>query len=1827
MNNTSWYLTLLLVLCNNSFGMDQQTDATVQHRDAFYRVLPQLTTNVQRPFPKYGMHSGTSYLDALHEVKFKSAFLGEDVNGALEELAKPVALLRQDIKDGKVITRKSLYRDARSLYALGALAMEDGNKEEAIEFFKATERAVLYKPHEVPYEHAASFARFMLEGQHCLAYDQLQALQKLVSYYPSFKDLAHLERTMLVDVHYMPLLEQLAQEGSVDAQYRLLQEACKRAVLEKTLDSQSAQFERCQKYFTALDVHPEFRPLVEAVSVYMQGVEACKRTYDQETITNLLGLLTQSSQDNSLVQVKQLAHAVLERIGQNGALRARAYLVAQDLKNSDKRERTKGLQAIVAILHEQRASETDAVKHAFAEFGIQDLVAGMVKNNNTLACCIWAHLTSIELLRRMTSFLLAPDAKMAFEDLKKCAQTGNTQTCIEKELMQAISSFADIIDSYHQGNLALVIKKCGELLVANRQESYVERLIGERAKDLLEHLARDGQLDACIWNVQERIKKDGDALTAETAAYCCEIATRFLEASADVFTQKDKCQCISDALTKLSTQQNDPKAKYLLSRLLFRLAYTGQEQQNIPVAQRDLLEQSFKNAMLAFKGGIKEAEPFCKALVLYRGILSFIDQKKYTEAVDKFIELESLSLPVQERDLLIRFVEYGMGLATGAGDIRAINWGARLFLSSSSSIQGYQRALHLTTTLCIECLKFDYDTEPIATWERILSVFKEPTTLTRIFSLNGADYSLRAQTQLAFIKCMIHMVHVLTPCKLLSDQTDTQEAHLQTAVQYAQQAYDLSCAHKELADLQRLCKATLSSAYFYLSRYLLYEDREEESEAALEKGAQLDHPNCMRAIVLNAVDVPRKLKPMSKQEFEAHMKRLLRAYNMGDSYAGVILAQHYFDGSERTFACGYSLGQDRKTAYYLAQKLKEFKETKRILAQEELDKASNDRAHEEMHVRNAVTLLQEAVSAGCEESCAQLARLIDSPLCSSAQVEEIYEFIKQKAKVKLPSALRALGTLHARYPESTAQAIECFKEAIELSDGKHGVYELLEIFCKTPEVHLCGNNLFFAADLCLLLVHDITHLENIESHGLPFVLQVLPLLDLVDADADYKTEAATHYDELVVALRTLGIVASTEVVKKEEETEEMKKWRVLNGGEFQNEQGACVTFRTLVKEPTLATEEFLKNLCLIDVVFEDMASEKAQAICKDALLMRTLDAAAAQGSAQAQFLLSKMLSYEAEHDKALQADRESKRRHLQQALKCSGEAATSEPEQARHVAQFERNFESLFLFDQTIYIPYVQGNREALAVVFHELQPTLEHTNAGTIPGINSDKLRSLALQSVRILAFNGCVPALDNFVEKNLLSKNKKEMNDALEAIIRCMSFHELTLSDLQASGFYDVITKHIEYIKRLADTTNNGRAACIMMLWCSAHYGGADASNEDLAAVMSYGDKAKDSGYSTGIYHWWKDRLYCNAQMSDQMFSAALKALEGIAEQEAAAGELLLRLYGGSTLPCGKEVIPDRKRSKKLALSLKDRSTCALKRLVSFAREDGDFKKAIAYKFELIQRTHNASDDLYLELSQLCAGGYMYPDDLILFLEHKAKNGHIAAMQALGGLKAVQKKYDEAIKLFDRVIADGGRLSALAHLEMAFVHISKDSNVLKALEHIERGIEATVAKQFSKDIAIGTVQTFGMRLIKFMLDCLLTQKLEQREQANKVFEQLIDCMKQHNFYQSHSVEWRLMIATMHCINGSDYPLLLQHYEPLFLLLTNVKNMKSYCGFIGNAISLVVSRLHEDAQACKTTNPQRSHDIIKAVSKITHSLQKANIQYYMVVPEATFQKSITGAK
>ena len=1812
---------LLFNIIATSFAMELQKRPVANRWREMAKALPALTmydglpiTQSQYCVMSFVNRSKIAYLKALHSAH------PVDV---LEQVAMPLNSAYDDLINGTWKKHNGEQTFALARLARGVLLQGQGNAHAAEYEFKEVERSAHNDPYEEPIMHAAACCRLLLNNQHDYALDELFELQKFLKTYPCWQQFTSHLRTMFIDAHHMPAIEKLALSGDVDAQFHILQDACAQAVTKKDVGAQCSQIKILVPYFESLLQHPKHTALAQAVTQYTAAVCAYERKQFSQASELLIELLDRSHDEVPLTHVNQLTHSLLEAVALQGDVRARCYVISHELQSTERKVRRSGIEHAEVIMQElMRGGKTSQIA-CFDDVATQ--LENLAWNNNSTACVLLAQWKCYQALGSEVSGNNVVKANELHQAVKRFAQRGLDGTHQQPQLLKNIITYADGVIALCDGNLEAAGQLFITLVGATELQHELDGKLRHRVGQLLRVLKEQGEWRARCWVNNVACVGDGKTISEQNAQSCVLLATEMLDgAPKELIEGAQGAQLYAHVRTLVHA--GNKEASYPAGRFLFRIVHFQREQTGLDCQNVHLLMPAFRDACTASLAGVPGAKSFQDALTFYIKTMQNTQEGKHDLAVESALKLSGVDLPEPEKSLCLAFVRHQLTTSVSLKNNSACAWliSDLLARGNAEEIAG---VLTFCETIFTEFAESDFEKTSAETWQSKLQPYKMHNLVAKLKEVHVAGKEPQLQAQVAGILSLCHLVQASVPYQFIEDNEQVdKEVLLRKALVYAKEAYALSCTDDN-KDILGLCCLGLAS--FYVKNDRLIEEKE-----MLEEGVKLKHPHCMFIYALGELSTVPLDARVERFEFDAHIAMLHQAHALGSLHAGEVLAEHYFDGPGHPFECGYALDTDMEKAYNIANGIVKkpgvsCAQAARIVGYLDFCRAQRESKKIDARdlVTNSIQLLVHSVQLGCEQAYAHLVEICKSRFCNPAEMRFIITFIEKKAVDRVPVALCAMGSILVENPQHRVKAIEYFNEAARLSGGTFGHYELIELYVSDPQRYMQGADLFMVADHCVALLNAHIDIRSFGSKAVEYFGKVLLFLQEFKGDQEHTQKAERHYATLVEGFRRMGIEVSKVMMPEAEISPAVAvtEMKVVSAVPMQEESA----------KPVALNETFLQRLTDIDHAFEDMSSEGAQRIMQDTASCDALKAASQEDHALSCYLLSKYRLYKAEHDSLILETFDTRKACYQQAVDVARRALQAEPENKRYARQFTQACTRVCAFYLNC-VTVVGCDQELLTETMKFLEPLV---TTQEIPGIAPTDIKKIvrgASKCVHALACQGCVPALRLYVETYLQSQSAEQQNAALEALYRCaFEYDELRGESLRATGIVDVLATHHEYIKQLADTQNNGHAA-VALIYCLGFQQKVKidqpdmvteaALQETLRAVHFYSGKAKNSGCPAGVYLWYKNMLFGSQQISQDEFRQALKALEKLANTEEIAAELLIELcVAPVALPCGHQTTADKTRAKKLATRLKDRSVVALRVLTRLAQEDKEFTKAILYKLEIVERTKKLPPQALLELGQNCAVVKVYPREVLQYLESKKVEGNVEAIQALGGIAGRQKQFERAVALLTQAIELGSPFEAAAHFELAYVYVDADwslRNVAKAVEHVEIAIHQMAAQGADVAFAADDMQPFAMLLIKLMLKSLMTQDLVLRQEAGKALEKVVDLMQVHRYYNQDSVEYSLILAMMQFMIGSDYWILRRYLVNALALLKESKSRTVDLEYIGNVVSIILSRLQADALAQeKEGNDKRVAQLTGNIQDLIALVKKDKITYYMVLPVAAVGK------
>ncbi len=1662
MNKTTW-LTLFLFVCacNIAFAMDKKVVSKRWQEMAM--VLPDLVGYDGLPITQ-SQYSGMSFVND-HKIKYFYALQPESPHPLdfLEKVAMPMSVDHDDLIGGVWKKRNGVQKFRLACLARGVLLQSQGDSSRAEQAFKEAESSVHSDfSYEKAIGHAATCCRLLLNNQHDYALDELFELQKFLKTYPCWKQFASHLRTMFIDAHHLPAIEKLALSGDVDAQFHLVQAACAQAVAQEDVAAQCSQFKLLVPYFESLIQRPEHNALAKSLIQYTAAAGSYERKQYPQATQLLIELLKHSHDEVPLTHVNQLAHSLLEAVALQGDVRARCYTIPQQLQSTQQKVRRAGIERAGVLMQELiRAGEKYQIA-CFDECGIVTQLEEMARKENGTACVLLAQWKCYQALADMVTSENAELTKARHHVVKLYAQLGLDRTKQQLELLKALVRYADGVIAFCDGNLEVAAQQFIAAADTGTIENELDGKIRNKASQFLVELKDKGEWRARCRDVLQRVSQD--AKNKQTQEQCCTLASDFLErAPKELYTQECGDQLVK-ALNAVVTAGNDD-ARYRMGHLRFRLIHDKHEETGLDDASISKLDEVFKLVGAASKAGVKEATPFVRAVMLYRGAHGLLKKELYDNAVEQLLGL--LDVPLSERDkaLCKAFAEHQLVTLAQAGNSCAGGWHIATLLETGDQ-EEMVKGLSVCARVFPRFLELDTPNFTIANWQKALESFKKFAVVEKLEKILHDDKYIELHGEVAYILSSCYVLQTLIPYVFM----EAGEGHraltlLTSAVALAKRAHER--ADRKTADIYR---KQWGMACYRLGYHYLENHNMPDAMTALCEGSRLQHPGCMRAAsVLALMQPPVDGQRMDKRMFKAHIATIERAYNMGDKEAGAILAEHYYDGQANPFACGHFLEQDIKKSLTLAHKIGGiYPQTACILGHFEYRRLTNNQKNtgQKLNLSVPVKLLMDAAAGNQQRAYVHLQEIYLSRWCTQEAAQGIVQFLELKSDEHVPEALCALGSILINDMRHVDTAIRRFEEAAYWSNDMLGHFDLASIYAMF-EQNNGKREIFKAADHCIAMIEAGARRGSAHVTEGKLTAFILELLLKFEGTAEEKQRAKELCKVIQERLASVGVFA---VVSDQAVPQVVQQVSRANDQENVHEV------------------KFLTD------VMGAIGSAACQEIVGDPAAIERVRVNAAEGNAFAQHVMSQVSMHFGKTGIDARGTSIDRKTAFMAAVNYAMQALLGDKTNTKYREQFEYAYYQLIHYLRTSVIPDVVSAQVSLVEVLEIVNQGLEVVSSHPeLCPQSAQKINQEALACIRALACRGCVPALEMYLKTHLY-ENEAAQDYALEIIGECCSVVSGQGSAMwEESGIASVLKEHIDHIVKLVESKKNGLGALALSLWYAAefermpfdHDKARSQTQAAVDCVWTYCVKAKEWGCTEAIPVWSMMRLSRPEKMSDEECEQALAALETVVHTNVSAAEFIIKLYReGGQLPCGYTVAIDYAHAKRIAEQVKHESRQALFTLAVIAKEQHEHEQFLDYALALYQDGAYALSDLINN----CMEYAVFPQALADHLEVEYKAGNMEALRALLTMRSHRKEFEKSIALLEESVVRG---STAEYLELALLYLDPEfsgCNVQKALGYLKLRIEALKKEQcVVQDIetcvdrfAAGVLVTVGIAAVR---------------------------------------------------------------------------------------------------------------------------------------------------
>ncbi|MGE0010563.1 MAG: hypothetical protein AB7F19_01200 [Candidatus Babeliales bacterium] len=1560
-------------------------------------LLPQLTTVIQRPIPCYGMHSGTSVHDALFECKFQAALQSDDPIIALEKAAEPLASQRTELIAGSLVTKKGTQYFPLIDFARGIKLLE---ASQVFEAENALRQAVLtcneYRSHEEPIFYASQCTRYWSQEQYQQAFSNLLLLQNKALLYPCWQPVAHLLCTALAADGHLPAIKQLADAGDVEAQQAMVNALFEQA-LEKKIKKQLAAIRPLAAYCASLVQDPTHSDLGKALTCYMAAIGAYEEQNLDLASACLIELLASSSNVPVILHVQQLGRQLLDKLATIGDLRATCFGVQQQLSSKNKTRKAQAVVQAEALVRTCMQQNDRCMEQQLKEFGLLDSLVRMAEQNQPTVCTFWAEWACKNAL---SDEALVDDTQQreAYKRILRYAKSGLMVESEFKNTLQIIQSFAQaVFDFYAQKpTAARQLIDIVNLVFGGDQLTCAMR---DRAEQLLERLVEQKQVDACCVKVQ-RMHTEQEVLSEETIAYGIQIGELYL-AQRTPSAADDTCLRIRTALDDIARRSNNAQAKYLLSRLLFRLYHEGCEQTGLAVENRSLLDDVVKLAGEVIKSNQdpnaaqqgsekKQVQEFTRAVMLYRGILALLEQadapKKADVIVKQLLDLLTVQLPSAERKLVQAFAKYQMMHYVQANHQIAGPWYIADLLCSDDK-QKVDHAVHICTELFEAFLGVDYS--QIRDFKTSFEPFRQFSIVAKIEkTLENSKYK-GLHNPIAYLLAHCYVVQALVPCRFIDDNQSTETQLLEKATAYCKKAFQDGVPAPRAVRAWKL----LDKINYVRSQAYLRNGQIEKAKSLLAESAGLEYPTCMRACAMLALEQPREAAVcLDKQTFDAHVLMLERAYELGDKQAGAILAEHYYDGRLTRFACGNHIEKDLKRALELAVALGDvYPQTARILGFLEFYKVVQNPKNKGRRVdlSRAVTLLMQSARDGQKHAYRHLEEIVLSEWITQEVAQIANDFIVEKAAEHIPEALCALAGIFLadRDQRRIEYAIQSYEDAIRYSDGRLGHMELANLYCR--------RNACKAAQHCLAMIELGARDGGAPMEQSQVIGNVLGALLGYQGAQDDKAVADTLREEIITKLARLGIEITTSV------------------------QAAA------------------ESPAALEATALSMTVDIAQAMETDPNAFSRMQDFA-ESNPYAQHTLSLFYLKKAKNGSAQPEAQQQRCDDFLQAIHYASRALTADVKNENYKNQLIASYYELYHYYRTVLIPQVAFDQESLNGGLGVINKTLEVLLVCNLPEQEIMSIKQEAAHCIRNLASCGCVQAMKLVLATQFKDVVPEVQQESVQVVFRgCHALSQMREEEWESSGVEACLDSHIEDINKIA-TTGNGHASFIVACWMEHKAKKLDKNNNQRYSLV-YLEQSVRQGCIEAQPILHMTYLLRDSTLSAKQCAELIAQLEcyvrnhGLTDSPSyGVIHFVIKMYrDGMVLPCRFRVSKDMARAKELALRWKNNSGAALMTLATLAQEENDLDAFFDYAFRLYQIGLFTLDDML----KFCVEYKRFPKKLEEYAQVESKKGKVTMLRALCGVWVARQEYEKAIAWCTDLLADG---FAQASMELVEIYLN---------------------------------------------------------------------------------------------------------------------------------------------------------------------------------------------
>lgn len=1732
----------LFFVCNFCalYGMDAQKNITSKRWQEMANELGQLTTLFAQPVPKYGMHSATSVNDARKEVQYQLALRSEDPIAALQAVGEPASI---DLSGLGNTRRQGMQQFKLAHYARGIKLLEAyGHTAQAERALQDAQGVNTYLSHEEPVRHAASFARLLLEKRYDDAFAHLILLDRLVPAYPCWKPVVAIERAMLADVQHMPTLLHLASQGDSASQQYLLTDVCQRA-LELPIEKQSELFKPLIPHFEYWAQNPAQPQHLELFLQYGGALAAYEEKQYTQAFDIVIDVCKTTKDNATLAPINKLGKKLCEALAKAGDVGAQAYGAVEQLTSKNKKVKAQGVQLAQKLVRDCMKGKV----HSEARLLKAGLFAQLeILSQQPAVCPLYAEWLCYQTVAGAQE-LDIQTAIARFKEIQRCAKNGLPVANSNKELLEQMVTFAQAVLAFYTNNANAALALTDFVHLCTLKHHLIKPMHAY-AQKLFEQLVAQEQFDACVIKAQMLLHAQKGALSAEALLSCRTLLQKYAMQTTTLHHETELR--LGLVFADVAARGDDAHIKYEFSRALFRLRHTRLEQTGLAPENIELFTDLLKYVFAAQQAQVPGAAPFFRALVLYRGALGLLAQSKDQEVPEKLCELLALDLPEPEKQLCVSFARYQLEELAHAGNLMAGAWHIQDLLATGETKQ-IEKALSVCDTVFRGLLDID---STCPNWQGALEPFKKYAVVQTLEAL-GSDPQLELAGSIAYTLSLAYLLQSSTPYVFIGDTELPMQTALEKALFYAQQAY-VAMPEKE----KESAREQLGCVYYALGQNYLKNNEFEAGTEWLAKGSYLPHGPCMRACAMLVLEQPPiEGTKITKKMFDIQIGMIKRAYELGDTAAGAILADHLFDGVAHPFACGHSLEQDIKQACHLIQEVgNEYPQCARITGYlSYAESIRNAKKGKCVDLSSAAALLMQAAE---NNQVRAYAHLKDMCLCAHVTQQlsqHIISFLEKKAKTeKVPEALCAIGHLFTRDREMRHMdlAIQRFEEAIKLSDGRLGHAELADLYLRLD----CDGKpqIFKAADHCIGMIEAGRRCGGALIAQAKIAAEILEALRTYEGTVQETELAKAKQDAIVHALDAVGV--KVEIGDQKEATQ--------NTQSMMQKSAAAPAVQDV---PALLRLDDIRGADSesAHVCMKEIGAALSSGI--DAASYERLRALAAQDNSFAKYVLSKIYIQWVKIGKDVSGKEVEKAVVLQDAVAYAVEALKLDPTNGEYVTQCGAAYYALFHYYHTELIPFLEAHQEVLQPVLGMVDQELEACKGMQLASAEMKKIEKEASCCLRALASRGCLHALELYLKTYLYAKDKASQKLALDIILRAsMALSGQGCANWKDSGIGAVLAEHISHIEQLATKNKNGQAALIMSLWQAGEHESKSGQTETVTQIKEVIDqvfqwctKAKEWGCKEAVPIWHMMRLARSERMTLKECKKALALLEESVPSNMLTAEFMIRLFrDGGTLPCGLVVEVDFARAKALAKKVKDKSRAALMSLMVIAKEEQDHELFLEHGIELYKRGAYSID----ELVNYCMFNRIYTRSVARFLESEYKAGNLAALYGIARVKIHRHQFDEGIALLEEAIT---KESYQAYLELAVIHLYSEFpeyDIEKALLYLTLYIERMQSTHCNtQDIANG-LDRISARLMFIISVADADKNTVLQERALVAIETVAQHRESYIGKDYESVEMLCAHVVTRCASGTlDCGSIVDMFERILVLhekqpkLTNQANIE----------------------------------------------------------------------